>query len=104
MRLLDLLFGSKNSKIKDFQSKGAVIIDVRTVKEYNKGAIAGSKNIPLQTIKSKISEVKKLNKPIITCCVSGVRSGNAAKILKNNGIEVLNGGSWTSLNDKISHN
>ncbi|GAA4269366.1 rhodanese-like domain-containing protein [Hyunsoonleella aestuarii] len=104
MRLLDLLFGNKNSKIKDFQSKGAVIIDVRTVKEYNQGAIANSINIPLQTIKSKIGEVKKLNKPIITCCVSGVRSGNAANILKNNGIEAINGGSWTSLNDKISHN
>ena len=101
MGLLDFLFGNKNNKIKDFQNKGAIIIDVRTTKEYNQGAITGSKNIPLQSIKSKIEDIKNLNKPVITCCASGMRSGSAASILKNNGIEVINGGGWMSLNSKL---
>jgi len=101
MGLLDFLFGNKNNMIKDFQTRGAIIIDVRTIKEFNQGAIAGSKNIPLQNIKSKIGDIKKHNKPVITCCASGMRSGSAASILKNNGIEAINGGGWMSLNSKL---
>ena len=101
MGLLDLLFGNKNNMIKDFQTRGAIIIDVRTTKEYSQGAIKGSKNIPLQNISTKIQEIKKLNKPVITCCASGMRSGSAASILKNNGIEAVNGGGWASLNSKL---
>lgn len=101
MGLLDFLFGNKNNMIKDFQDRGAIIIDVRTTGEYSQGAIAGSKNIPLQTIGSKIKDIKKFNKPVITCCASGMRSGSAASILKNNGIEAVNGGGWMSLNNKL---
>lgn len=101
MGLLSFLFGNKNDKIKDIQSRGAIIIDVRTVGEYNQGAIPGSKNFPLQGISSKVKEIKKLNKPIITCCASGMRSGSAATILKAQGIEAINGGGWMSLSKKL---
>lgn len=101
MGLLDFLTGNKTEKINDFTSRGAVIIDVRTKEEYRQGAIPGSKNIPLQIINSQITTIKKLNKPIITCCASGMRSGNAASILNNNGIESINGGGWTSLRAKL---
>lgn len=101
MGLLDLLFGNKQNTIKEFQTRGAIIIDVRTTGEYQQGAIKGSKNMPLQTISSKISEIKKLNKPVITCCASGMRSGSAASILKSNGIEAVNGGGWMSLQTKL---
>ena len=101
MGLLDFLFGNKNEMIKDFQNRNAIIIDVRTTAEYKQGAIAGSKNIPLQIINSRISEIKKHNKPVITCCASGMRSGSAASILKSNGIEAINGGGWASLNSKL---
>ncbi len=101
MGLLDFLFGNKNIMIKDFQTRGAIIIDVRTIKEFNQGAISGSKNIPLQNINAKIEAIKKYNKPVITCCASGMRSGSAASILKNNGIEAINGGGWLSLNSKL---
>ncbi|QRM89384.1 rhodanese-like domain-containing protein [Lacinutrix sp. WUR7] len=101
MGLFSFLSGNKNDKIKDFQSKGAIIIDVRTKGEYSQGAIPGSKNIPLQVITGKISEIKKLNKPVITCCASGMRSGSAASILKAQGIEAINGGGWLSLSKKL---
>jgi len=101
MGLLDVLFGNKNDKIKDLLTRDAIIIDVRTVNEYKQGAIPGSKNIPLQVINGKINDIKKLNKPIITCCTSGMRSGSAASILKAQGIEAVNGGGWMSLCKKL---
>ncbi|WP_375241883.1 rhodanese-like domain-containing protein [Lacinutrix sp.] len=101
MGLLDVLFGNKNDKIKDLLTRDAIIIDVRTVNEYKQGTIPGSKNIPLQVINGKINDIKKLNKPIITCCTSGMRSGSAASILKAQGIEAVNGGGWMSLSKKL---
>ncbi len=102
MGLLSMFgLGDKSESITDFIEKGAVIIDVRTVGEYKEGHIKGSKNIPLDTISSKIEEIKKLNKPGSACCRSGMRSAQATSILKQNGIEVLNGGGWESLQRKL---
>lgn len=102
MGLLDFLgLGSKSEKIAEFIKNDAIIIDVRTIGEFQNGHIKGSKNIPLNTIENKINEIKKLKKPIITCCASGMRSAQAASILKQNDIEVLNGGGWNSLNKKL---
>jgi rhodanese-related sulfurtransferase len=102
MGLLSMLgIGGKSESVKEFMDKGAVIIDVRTVGEYREGHIKGSKNIPLDTIFSKTAEIKKLNKPVIVCCRSGMRSGQAASILKNSGVEVMNGGGWESLESRL---
>lgn len=102
MGLLDMLgFGSKTENVKDFTDRNAVIIDVRTVGEFQQGHIKNSKNIPLNILSTKINEIKKLNKPVIVCCQSGMRSGQAAGILKSNGIEVMNGGGWQSLENKL---
>lgn len=94
-------FGGKSETIKDFISKGAIIIDVRTVGEFRDGHIKGSKNIPLDNIFSKVNEIKRLEKPIIVCCRSGMRSAQAASVLKNNGIEVINGGSWQNVEKNL---
>lgn len=101
MGVLDFLFGNKTKKIEDFKSRGAIIVDVRSKGEYEGGAIPGSKNIPLQNISSKMNEIKKWDKPVITCCASGMRSASAAGILKNNGVEAMNGGGWFSLSNKL---
>jgi len=93
--------GGKSESVKDFMDKGAVIIDVRTVGEFREGHIKNSKNIPLDTIFSKVSDIKKLNKPVIVCCRSGMRSAQAASVLKNSGIDVMNGGGWQSLEAKL---
>jgi rhodanese-related sulfurtransferase len=74
--------------------EGAVIVDVRSPGEYAGGHVKGSKNIPLGNIDLKMNTIKKWNKPVITCCASGMRSGSAASILKRNGVEAYNGGSW----------
>ncbi|MCB0457488.1 MAG: rhodanese-like domain-containing protein [Flavobacteriaceae bacterium] len=101
MGLFSFLFGNKTKQIQDFKSRGAVILDVRTKGEYQGGAIPGSKNIPLQQVATRMAEIKKWNKPVITCCASGMRSGSAAAILRSNGVEVMNGGGWYSLSQKL---
>jgi phage shock protein E len=102
MGLLDLLgLGSKSDSIQEFVANGAVIIDVRTAEEFASGHIKGSKNIPLNLIASKIQEIKKLNQPVIACCRSGMRSAQATSILKQHGINTLNGGGWESLQNKL---
>lgn len=81
--------------------EGAVIVDVRTKAEYLDGHIKGSTNIPLDIIKKEVQGIKKLNKPIITVCRSGNRSAMAKAILVSAGIEVYNGGAWSSLKRQI---
>jgi len=92
---------NKSENIQDYVAKGAVIIDVRSNGEFASGHIKGSKNIPLDTIATKIQEIKKLNKPVIACCRSGMRSAQATSILKQNGIDTINGGGWDSLQNKL---
>jgi phage shock protein E len=83
------------------KEQGAVIIDVRTSQEFNSGHIKGAINIPLQVIDGQVEKIRKYNKPIITCCRSGARSGAAASQLKAKGIEAYNGGAWNSLSNII---
>lgn len=101
MGILSSLFGNKDKKIKDFVSRGAIIVDVRSVNEYVGGAIPGSVNMPLPSLSSKISEIKKWDKPVILCCASGIRSGSATGLLLSNQIEAMNGGGWLSLSKKL---
>lgn len=98
---LKRLFGGPSVNYKELVNNGAVIIDVRTINEFKTGHIHGSKNYPLDIIRSKIAELKKLNKPVITVCRSGNRSGMAKSILAAAGIEVYNGGAWDSLQSKL---
>ncbi|MFT4525302.1 MAG: phage shock protein E [Granulosicoccus sp.] len=99
MGILSSLFGigNKTEKIQEYLNDGAMIVDVRTKEEYRMGNIKKSENFPLQLIEGKIPKLKKSNTKIITCCQSGARSSAAAAVLKRNGIDAVNGGSWNSL-------
>lgn len=94
---LKKLFGP-GVDLKEKMNEGAIILDVRSPSEYSGGHVRGSKNIPLDKISGKMKTIKNWNKPVITCCASGMRSGSAVSILKNNGVEAYNGGSWQKAN------
>jgi phage shock protein E len=94
------LFGSPTD-YKTLVKNGAIIVDVRTSGEFGSGHIKGSVNIPVDSIKSKVADLKKKGKPVITVCRSGARSGMAKGILSSAGIEVYNGGPWNSLQSKL---
>lgn len=99
---LKKIFSGSSVNYKELIGNGAIIIDVRTTGEFKSGHLQGSKNYPLDSIRTKVSDLKKLNKPVITVCRSGSRSSMAKNILKAAGIEVYNGGSWYSLKNKIA--
>lgn len=79
------------------------IIDVRSYGEFMGGHVAGSINIPLQEIQQRVDEIKSLPQPIILCCASGNRSGQAMMFLRNQGIDCENGGSWLSVNHAMQN-
>ncbi len=96
-----LLGLSPKVDFKDLLTQGAQIIDVRSPGEYKSGHIKGSVNIPLQNINAQLNRISK-DKPVITCCASGIRSASAKSILTANGYaEVYNGGGWMSLQSKL---
>lgn len=99
MSIFNTIFGksSAQDEIKSFIAKEATIIDVRTAAEFTGGHIENSINIPLQEIQGKADELKAINKPIIFCCASGGRSGQASSWAKGQGIECTNGGGWSQL-------
>lgn len=88
-------------EIKEYLEKGAVVLDVRTQQEWNEGHIAGAKHIVLNLIPVEVDQIKSWKKPIIAVCRSGGRSGQATQFLKQNGVDVINGGPWQNVAEHI---
>ena len=82
------------------ENQKVTIVDVRTPGEFMGGCVSGSINIPLQEIEERMDEIKALPQPLILCCASGARSGQAANYLNSCGIECENGGGWMEVNYK----
>ena len=85
-----LILGSKIEQ-------GAVILDVRTLDEFETGHIDGAINIPLSKLATEEIPMDK-NAIIITVCSHGLRSVKAVERLKARGYNnVFNGGAWSDL-------
>ncbi|MGZ3862522.1 MAG: rhodanese-like domain-containing protein [Bacteroidia bacterium] len=82
---------------KMMKSGEITVVDVRSTGEFSGGHVAGSINIPLQEIPSRLEEFNQM-KHVILCCASGNRSGQATSFLKQKGISCENGGSWLDVN------
>jgi phage shock protein E len=90
--------GLGSGSIKNALKIGAIIIDVRTASEYDNGHIPDAFHIPVDRIKINAERLKESKLPIILCCNSGHRSGQAMQLLKAKGLkEVYNGGNWEKL-------
>ena len=82
MGILSSLFGSKPKiDLGELIAQGAQIIDVRSPAEYQSGHIKKAKNIPLDKLAASLKKISK-DKPVITCCASGMRSASAKSILQ----------------------
>ena len=101
MGLLNALFGKSTNNVAEYIAQDAVILDVRTLSEFQGGHIKNALHIPVQELGNRFNEVKKLNKPVIAYCASGMRSGSATNMLKSKGIDVINGGGMGSLQPKL---
>lgn len=69
--------------------KDVILLDTRTVLEYNNGHANGFMNIPLDELRNRINDLNK-NKDIYVMCQSGLRSYIATRILVQNGYKAYN--------------
>ncbi|MCE7791344.1 CoA-disulfide reductase [Salipaludibacillus sp. CUR1] len=68
---------------------GGTLVDVRNPEEVAMGSIPGSINIPLDTLRDRLSELSSDRKIYITCQV-GLRGYLATRILEQNGFQPVN--------------
>ena len=97
------LFRKKNmtNEIQEYLNKDAVILDVRTLAEWNEGHSEGAKHIVLTVVPLNVEEIKSWKKPVIAVCKSGGRSGQVTQFLSNHGIDVINGGPWQNVDQYL---
>jgi len=72
-------------------TKGAVLVDVRTLGEFRSGSLKGAKHIDFMSYSFK-DEFLKLDKDkeYFLFCRSGSRSGQACNVLSKEGYKVYN--------------
>jgi len=68
---------------------GAVVIDVRTEREWMVGQVDGSTWIPMDEIESRRDEIPT-DCAIVVVCRSGARSGRVAEVLRSWGHDAVN--------------
>lgn len=79
----------KMMQINEIDDTPHQVVDVREPIEHEMGHIKGSKNIPLGELRTRLSEIDK-DEPVVIYCQVGQRGYNAARILKNEGFDVIN--------------
>lgn len=84
-----------------------ILVDVRTISEYRKGAIEGAINIPVDDLRNRLSELP-MDKNILIYCEAGLRGYLAQRILRQNGyaqVRNLSGGYylWNVVNNEKSY-
>lgn len=68
-------------------AEGAILVDVRTPEEFASGHAEGARNIPVDDLNSRRSELSR-DKVIVVYCASGARSAHAASLLSQAGFRV----------------
>lgn len=63
----------------------ALVLDVRSDKEWEGGYIPGAKHIPIDQLSQRLGEMADKKRPILAICASGARSATAADLLTRNG-------------------
>ncbi|MBS6159816.1 MAG: rhodanese-like domain-containing protein [Firmicutes bacterium] len=83
-------------------TKGGVLLDVRTPQEYREGHVPGSKNVPLQAIDTIRQLIAAKDTPLFVYCHSGARSSHATAMLGKMGYtNVKNIGGIVSYKGKV---
>ena len=69
--------------------EGHLLLDVRTVEEYEEIRIPGAVNIPLDEVTTRLDEIREAagDNPIVLVCRSGGRSAMAAQALRGSGMK-----------------
>lgn len=92
--LVGMTLSISEAQLPENTVQNAIIIDVRSPKEFADNSNPASINIPLAELETKISDIDK-EQTVVVCCASGRRSAIAVEILKKHGFKnVINAGSW----------
>jgi len=99
MNWLSTLFSSAATSEAVVWNQDALIIDVRSPGEFASGHVDGALNVPLDRFaQAYTSAAPNKSRQIILYCQSGARSGQAMRILQQQGYEnVVNGGSTSAV-------
>ncbi len=71
-------------EVEERVAKGALLLDVRTKREVEEGAVTGALNIPVDSLRERIHELPK-DREILVYCQVGLRSYIAYRILRHYG-------------------
>ncbi|MBR0107394.1 MAG: FAD-dependent oxidoreductase [Lachnospiraceae bacterium] len=83
------LITAQDALVQAAEDPDTVILDVRTVEEYEEGHFEGAVNIPLDDLRARMGELDKSKKYLVSCWVGG-RAWNACNILSQNGFDAKN--------------
>ena len=83
-----LIETSQWNKIDDLVERGYVLLDVRSLGEYQRGSIPGAINIPVDEIRERIHEIQGKN--LLVHCQVGQRGHTASLLLKEMGFNAVN--------------
>jgi rhodanese-related sulfurtransferase len=102
MGLFGIFSQKKETKdVKEYLAKDAVVLDVRSLEEWDEVHGKQAKHIVLTTLPMHLEEIRSWNKPIIAVCRSGARSSQATQFLVSNGLDAINGGPWQNVDQYI---
>ncbi len=97
----NILAAPDNSRLTEAIKEGAFLVDVRSPGEFASGSARGAVNIPLERIAAELPRFRGKSN-IVVFCRSGNRSGQAMRILEQNGVrDVINGGTWQNVQQCI---
>jgi len=75
-----------NAGIKEYrQTKGAILVDVRTPEEYRRGHIPSAHNFPVENVKDIARLIPKKDTQVYLYCQSGRRAVRARDKMKSMG-------------------
>jgi phage shock protein E len=89
------------SSLSEIINEGALIVDVRSVEEFDEEHYPGALNIPVDEVHVRLHEFGAKERSVVLYCASGVRSAYAAKLLKGAGFtRVINAGGLGDMPDR----
>ena len=84
------------------QNDSVILLDTRTVGEFNRGHIPGFRNIPVDDLRNRIAELEP-GKPVYVICQSGLRSYIACRILAGFGFDAYNFSGGYRFYEAVTH-
>ncbi len=85
-------------------NQGALVLDVRSRDQYDAGHVIDARNFPNADLSQSVETLKKYReKPVLTCCETGMTASAAARTLREQGfskVASLRGGlqAWRAEN------